>query len=121
MRELPSNLIDQIVERLVDALRPLEIYLFGSHAHGTPHKHSDLDFLVVVPDNAGDRWELANQGRSSLWGLRVPVDVFVFHRSAMDKWAPVRFSLPHEATQKGKLVYAAGTRVGQAVVGTRNG
>jgi len=27
------------------------IYLFGSHAYGTPHKNSDLDIYVVVPDS----------------------------------------------------------------------
>ncbi|MCL2106690.1 MAG: nucleotidyltransferase domain-containing protein [Oscillospiraceae bacterium] len=27
------------------------IYLFGSYAYGTPHKDSDLDIYVVVPDS----------------------------------------------------------------------
>lgn len=27
------------------------IYLFGSYAYGTPHKDSDLDVYVVVPDS----------------------------------------------------------------------
>jgi predicted nucleotidyltransferase len=26
------------------------IYLFGSYVHGIPHKHSDLDIFVVVPE-----------------------------------------------------------------------
>jgi predicted nucleotidyltransferase len=27
------------------------IYLFGSYANGTPHKDSDLDIYVIVPDS----------------------------------------------------------------------
>ena len=52
------------MRRLVKALRPDEIYLFGSQAQGMPHCHSDLDFLVVVPDDAGDRHKLTARGIS---------------------------------------------------------
>ena len=92
---------------LVEALRPEEIYLFGSHAAGRPHRHSDLDLLVVVPDDAGDRHTLAMRGDAALWGLLVPVDVVVFHRQEMQKWKGVRHSLPATAVRHGRLVYAA--------------
>ena len=107
MREIPPGMLDEIVRRLVETLHPLEIYLFGSHARGTPHPDSDLDFLVVVPDDAGDRHDLAGRGYIALYGLAVPIDLVVQYRREMDRWAPVRFSLPYEATQKGKRVYAA--------------
>jgi len=110
MKELPEGILDQIVARLVEALHPERIYLFGSHAYGRPHPDSDLDLLVVVPDDPTDRWELAIRGRASLRGLRVPVDVVVFHRSEMDKWAPVRCSLPHAVVRKGKLIYVSRER-----------
>jgi len=35
------------------------IYLFGSYAYGTPHKNSDLDIYVVVPDSNIDTLDLA--------------------------------------------------------------
>ena len=112
MKDIAPGVLDEIVRRLVEALRPEEIYLFGSHVAGTPHRHSDLDFLVVVPDDAGDQHELAARGYLALYGVRVPIDLVVQHRADMDKWAPVRFSLPYEATHKGKQVYAAGMGVG---------
>ncbi|MDR0935826.1 MAG: nucleotidyltransferase domain-containing protein [Oscillospiraceae bacterium] len=31
------------------------IYLFGSYAYGTPHKDSDLDICVIVPDSVEAR------------------------------------------------------------------
>lgn len=107
MEVLPEAMLADILGRLVGALHPERIYLFGSHAYGTPDRDSDLDFLVVVPDDAGDRWELAVQGRAALRGMPLAADILVFHRQEMDKWAPVRCSLPHTVVQKGKLVYAA--------------
>jgi predicted nucleotidyltransferase len=106
MKEISPGMLDEILSRLVETLHPLEIYLFGSHARGTPHPDSDLDFLVVVPDDAGDRHELAGRGYIALYGLSVPIDLVVQYRHEMERWGAVRFSLRYEARQKGKLVYA---------------
>ena len=107
MQEVSPRILDEAVQRHVDALHPLEIYLFGSHASGIPHRHSDLDFLVVVADDAGSRHELTGRGYIALYGLPVPVDLVVQYRRDMERWAPVKFSLPYEVTHNGKLVYAA--------------
>lgn len=107
MKEIPPGILDEIVNRLVEVLHPLEIYLFGSHVQGTPHRHSDLDFLVVVPDDAGDQHDLAGRGYIALYGLPVPIDLVVQYRRNMDRSAAVKFSLPYEATRKGKRVYVA--------------
>jgi len=107
MKEISQELLDEIVRRLVETLKPERIYLFGSHAYGTPNRHSDLDFLVVVPDDAGDPDKLAVQARHALWGLLVSVDILVYHHREMDKWAPVRCSLPHTVVKKGRILYAA--------------
>lgn len=112
MKDIPPGLLDEIVRRLVEALRPEEIYLFGSHAHGTPHRHSDLDLLVVVPDDAGDRHDLAARGYLALYGVRIPIDLVVQYRADLGKWASVKSSLPYEATRKGKRIYAAAMGVG---------
>ena len=107
MKEIPPGLLDEIVRRLVETLHPLEIYLFGSHARGTPHKHSDLDFLVVVPDDAGRPFDLAGRAYVALADLGVSKDLVICHRSEMEKWAPVKFSLPNEVVRKGKRIYVA--------------
>ncbi len=107
MKDVPPSLLDEIVRRLVAALRPEEIYLFGSHAQGTAHRHSDLDLLVVVSDDAGDRHELAARGYLALYGVRVPIDLVVQYCADVEKWASVKSSLPYEATRKGKRIYAA--------------
>jgi len=107
MIALSTDLEHEIVERLVKALHPLRIYLFGSHAYGTPDRHSDLDLLVVVPDTQTPRRELACRGRQSLWGMCIPVDLLVFTSSDVKKWADVPCNIIHTVTQKGRAIYAA--------------
>src|SRR6266850_1145411 len=43
--------IEEITRRLVEYFQPERIYLFGSVARGDDGPDSDLDFLVVVPDD----------------------------------------------------------------------
>jgi len=45
-----AALLDELVRRIVESVRPLQITLFGSAARGEMGPHSDLDVLVVMPD-----------------------------------------------------------------------
>jgi len=40
------------VDRIVRALDPEKIVLFGSYAYGDPNPHSDVDLLVIMATNA---------------------------------------------------------------------
>ncbi|MDQ1326809.1 MAG: uncharacterized protein QG641_89 [Candidatus Poribacteria bacterium] len=51
MKKLEPDLLNEIVQRLVNALHPEKIYLFGSHAYGQPNDDSDVDLLIVVNDS----------------------------------------------------------------------
>jgi len=44
--------LDRAVARIVDAMRPEAIYLFGNRARGDARGDSDYDLLVVVADDA---------------------------------------------------------------------
>ena len=44
----------EFIQRIVDELRPVQIWLFGSRVNGTARADSDWDFLVVLPDGASD-------------------------------------------------------------------
>jgi predicted nucleotidyltransferase len=44
--------LQAVVQRLVDALHPLSIYLFGSRAEGRARPDSDFDLVVVLDDEA---------------------------------------------------------------------
>lgn len=107
VKHVPDELLQQIVQRLVEALHPLEIYLFGSHASGKTHAHSDIDLLIVMPDDVANLHYLSGRAYSSLPDRPTPVDLILMRRSDVQKWGPVKFSLAYEATRKGKLLYGA--------------
>ena len=48
VEKVDEDLLQEIVRRIVSAINPLKIILFGSYAYGTPHKGSDLDILILV-------------------------------------------------------------------------
>ncbi len=48
LSELEASL-RKAIEPLVSALNPEFVLLFGSFAYGEPHKHSDVDLLIVLP------------------------------------------------------------------------
>lgn len=50
--ELEDPTLTEIVRRLVQALQPEQVYLFGSHARGDATAESDYDVLVVVKELA---------------------------------------------------------------------
>lgn len=47
-----SETLPEAVQRIVQALRPEKIILFGSYACGTPTPDSDVDLLVVMETEA---------------------------------------------------------------------
>lgn len=108
MKALSPELLDEIVRRLVEALDPAEIRLFGSHASGTPDKGSDVDLLVVVDEPEVASSELERRGHMGLWGIRVPVDLIVCTTAELAKWRRVPCNLLHTVAEKGRLIYAAG-------------
>ena len=47
--------IDTLKEIIIRTVPVEQIWLFGSYAYGTPQKDSDLDFYVVLRDDAETR------------------------------------------------------------------
>src|SRR6266545_3077422 len=43
--------ITRLLSIIVDELRPLQVWLFGSRAEGRARPDSDYDILVVLPDD----------------------------------------------------------------------
>jgi predicted nucleotidyltransferase len=97
----------EIVQRLVAALKPERIYLFGSHARGEAGSDSDYDLLVVVPTTdlpAHRRDQLAYR---VLKGIGVAKDILVWTRDEFESGSTVASSLPATVLREGRLLYAA--------------
>ena len=97
----------EIVRRLVGALHPDRIYLFGSKARGDAGRDSDYDLMVVVPEASEPPYLLAQRAHSQLWGLRAAADVLVWTAERFDSRVHLNASLPATILREGKLLYAA--------------
>ena len=47
--KLKTDIIEEIVRRIVSIAQPEKIILFGSYAYGNPDADSDIDLLVIKP------------------------------------------------------------------------
>jgi len=51
-RASAAEILAEIVRRIVTALHPERVILFGSYAYGKPSDHSDVDLLVILETDA---------------------------------------------------------------------
>jgi predicted nucleotidyltransferase len=115
MKGLSTELINEMAIRLIDALHPLKIYLFGSHATGNADRDSDVDLLIVVPDTKESRHDLALKARANLRDFTIPMDLIVCTHSEIEKWQNVKCTLIYTVVRKGKLLYESEGRTGKTV------
>lgn len=99
--------LSELVQRLVDAVQPKKIYLFGSRARGDAQAGSDYDVLLLVADEPQRLGELEAKASKALWGYGDPVDVLVMNIDHFERRRVVRTSLPGTVALEGKLLYVA--------------
>ena len=102
-----SPTLDIVIERLVQGLRPLRIYLFGSQASGRATKESDFDLLVVVLESDLPRHKREAFSYDLLWGLKTPVDLIVLTEEEFNRSLDVKTSLPATVRGHGTILYHA--------------
>ncbi len=104
---MQEPVLEEAVRRLVAALQPERIYLFGSRARGEVRPCSDYDFLGVVPhsDLPGPRRD--SLALAALWGLRIAADVIVLTHDEFERKRSVVCSLPATVVREGRLLHVA--------------
>lgn len=105
MATISSDILEEIVDRLVRGWQPDELYLFGSQARGEADEGSDVDLLLVVPDSDLPRHRREALSYDLLWGLTTPVDIIVLTQAEVQRGRKVRTSLPSTVQNEGKLLY----------------
>jgi predicted nucleotidyltransferase len=99
-----EDMIDRAGRALLDAApASAKVVLFGSRARGDASDRSDFDFLVIERDVADRFAETVRLGRV-LGRLLIPADVVVVSERYVEKWAPVRGTLVHEAMSRGIVI-----------------
>lgn len=102
-----DSVVGKIVQRLVSALSPERIYLFGSQARGDAGPDSDYDFLVVVRTSTLPRYRRDQAAFDALLGVGVAKDVLVLTHDEFERQRTVVCSLPATVEREGMLLYAA--------------
>jgi predicted nucleotidyltransferase len=93
--------VDEMVRRRVEAAHPLRIVLFGSAARGEMEPNSDLDTLVVVP-NDRDGHEVTDLLTRSLRGLGCAKDVVVVRQADVEPYGDNPYLIIRTALPEGK-------------------
>ncbi len=105
MKTIPPGLLEEAVERLKTEFQPEEIYLFGSHAWGTPTDDSDVDLMVIVRDSNERGIQRMQRAHRCLGDLDMSKDVLVPTRAQVDRYKHLRASLFHQVLTQGRKLY----------------
>ncbi|MBF0627383.1 MAG: nucleotidyltransferase domain-containing protein [Magnetococcales bacterium] len=94
--------------RIIEAVQPESIILFGSLARGDATEESDLDLLIVEQEDftRRSRWRELQTIRKSISDFRIAKDILLYSQNEIEQW---RGSLNHvigHALREGKWLYA---------------
>jgi predicted nucleotidyltransferase len=94
----------EIVDRIVEAVHPHRIYLFGSRAKGTAREDSDIDLLIIA-DMEGPRHK-RSLSIHRLFPMRdFGMDVFVFKLEEFERQKVLANSISSIVSKEGKIIY----------------
>ena len=93
--------VPDFARRIGEAARAKRVVLFGSAARGDMRPHSDLDFLVIVPDTRSPEeiMEARSNARLALKPVKhPPTDILVSTESRVRRlrdcpYGPIKFAL----------------------------
>ena len=100
----PAECIKAMTEIIVERFQPDKIILFGSQARGDADEGSDVDLLVVMPDDV-DRRETAVQIHSAVADLPMPKDIIVTTPEEIARRGHVVGTVLRPALREGKVLY----------------
>lgn len=104
-RGLPpvAETLPPAIEKIVRAIDPERIILFGSYAYGEPTPDSDVDLLIIW-DTDKPRRERVVEISLLLYPRQFPVDILVMTSRELEEELPHNFFL-REIVSKGVVLY----------------
>ena len=105
MNTVSPVMLDEAVRRIVQAVHPEQILLFGSQAWGQPTADSDIDLLVILGASDQPGYRHAREVYRSLQGLQLPIEVLVRTRAEVTRAAQCATSLERQALDHGRVLH----------------
>jgi uncharacterized protein len=102
---IDSKLSDLIKKRLVEAYNPKAIFLFGSYAWGKPNANSDIDLMVIMPDDIVLKQPESYIGYLALSDLEVPKDLVVISNNKFLERSNHPSTLQYKVLNEGIKIY----------------
>lgn len=104
--EVPKDVLDDIIRRVVEVAKPEKIILFGSAARGEMGPNSDIDLLVIKGGDY-DPGRLVERIYQHLHGAKAAVDVIVVTPEEVERYKDAFCLVIYPALREGIVVYAA--------------
>ncbi len=101
-----TDLIEEVVQRIVAVAHPQRIILFGSAARDQMEPDSDIDLLVIVQGPVHRR-TLAGEIYRNLHGIPLPVDVVVVTEQDVQQYGHKVGTILRPALREGRVLYEA--------------
>ncbi len=98
--------LDLILQRVVEAVHPLRVVLFGSAARGEMTPDSDVDLLVVMPEGTHRR-KIMEYLHTQFSGLPFPVEIVVATPEDLARYGQSVGLIYRSALGEGRELYAA--------------
>ena len=95
--------IERAARKIVEAVNPEKIILFGSFAHGKATPDSDVDLLVIVESDRNPHARSA-QISEVLYPRPFPVDIIVRTPTEVNERLEIGDCFFHEIMNKGKIL-----------------
>jgi predicted nucleotidyltransferase len=102
---IPQELLEEVVRRLVEGLQPDQIILFGSYAYGQPTEGSDLDLMIIVSESSEPAHRREQKAYACVGAIGVSKDLLVLTREEFEEQAQVVTSLARRVKEKGTVLY----------------
>ncbi len=104
-QNISTEILTEIVERLVALASPVKIILFGSNARGEARPNSDLDLLVVEKE-VTEQYDEALRLDRALGDFRLPIDLIVISEAQFNRYGRVPGTVYYRSLQEGRVLYA---------------
>lgn len=94
----------EVTDKIVQALKPEKIFLFGSYAYGNPGKDSDIDLLIIMKSSERPTKRRIRVSRL-FWDRSVPMDFVVKTPSEIVERMSTGDFFIKKILTKGKVLY----------------